>query len=360
MSDIWSHSAVRGTARTAWGEALLRSGRIHRPLYAVALLTLALAAFVGSRTGNQIDFAAIGGFGRVLGTLFLLTGIAVVAIKAAHLVFAEKATKPWAALLNWMRDGLLDDDRALNAIHTIVAANIFVVGFGVLKGAIGILQPFHWDAALMAFDRTLHFGNLPHEWLGALPTNSVAVGLLDSAYNLWYFILLSALLVAGFHAGHRSLTVSPHRRFLLAFLLTWLVGGVFVALGFSSAGPCYYALVGAGEVYASLMANLNAVNAVRPLVALETQSILWNGYVGLRDGSVGIAAFPSMHVATAVLIALYASTRSVAAALGGWAFAAIIMLGSVVLGWHYAVDGYAGGAIAAGLWWVAGRQVVRD
>jgi membrane-associated phospholipid phosphatase len=43
--------------------------------------------------------------------------------------------------------------------------------------------------------------------------------------------------------------------------------------------------------------------------------------------------------------------------LAGWffmAYAAVIMLGSVHLAWHYAIDGYAGIAIAFACWWVAG------
>lgn len=67
------------------------------------------------------------------------------------------------------------------------------------------------------------------------------------------------------------------------------------------------------------------------------QDIVWSGYIGATPGSLGISAFPSMHVAMAVLFALYATRRSRLAGLLMWAFAAIIMVGSVVLGWHYAV-----------------------
>jgi membrane-associated phospholipid phosphatase len=40
-------------------------------------------------------------------------------------------------------------------------------------------------------------------------------------------------------------------------------------------------------------------------------------------------------------------------------FAAIIAVGSVLLAWHYAVDGYAGAAIALACWWLAGRLARR-
>ncbi|ESX86560.1 hypothetical protein X756_18320 [Mesorhizobium sp. LSHC412B00] len=84
------------------------------------------------------------------------------------------------------------------------------------------------------------------------------------------------------------------------------------------------------------------------------QDIVWSGYIGATRGSLGISAFPSMHVAMAVLFALYATRRSRLAGLLMWAFAAIIMVGSVVLGWHYAVDGYASVLISIAIWKACG------
>ena len=36
-------------------------------------------------------------------------------------------------------------------------------------------------------------------------------------------------------------------------------------------------------------------------------------------------------------------------------FLALIFLGSIMLGWHYAIDAYAGAAVAVFGWWAAGR-----
>ena len=38
----------------------------------------------------------------------------------------------------------------------------------------------------------------------------------------------------------------------------------------------------------------------------------------------------------------------------------MIMLGSVVLAWHYAVDGYAGALIAWAIWSLVGRSQRRE
>ena len=38
----------------------------------------------------------------------------------------------------------------------------------------------------------------------------------------------------------------------------------------------------------------------------------------------------------------------------------MVLLGSVLLAWHYAVDGYAGAMIALACWWLAGLWVKRS
>jgi hypothetical protein len=35
----------------------------------------------------------------------------------------------------------------------------------------------------------------------------------------------------------------------------------------------------------------------------------------------------------------------------------LVLIGSVHLGWHYAVDGYVAIAAVTGFWWIAGRII---
>ena len=64
---------------------------------------------------------------------------------------------------------------------------------------------------------------------------------------------------------------------------------------------------------------------------------------------------PSMHNATAVLFALLGWQVSRAHGIALTFFAILIFIGSIHLGWHYAIDSYAGIAIACVTWWVAGK-----
>ena len=68
---------------------------------------------------------------------------------------------------------------------------------------------------------------------------------------------------------------------------------------------------------------------------------------------------PSMHVATSVLLALFGWRHSRQAGIALTVYAALIMVGSVHLGWHYALDGYVGGLGALVVWWLVGRLLGR-
>ena len=72
------------------------------------------------------------------------------------------------------------------------------------------------------------------------------------------------------------------------------------------------------------------------LPVIRTRTIIYTAVMGV--------------VATAMLFAIYASRRWGRIGLVLWAFAATIFVGSIVLGWHYAVDGYAGALFTILTW----------
>jgi hypothetical protein len=101
---------------------------------------------------------------------------------------------------------------------------------------------------------------------------------------------------------------------------------------------------------------LRGVNAVGPLTSMAAQRWLWGQHrAGDLEAGSGIAAMPGMHVAITTLFALrgWRSGRAPGAALT--AFAAAIFVGSVHLGWHYAVAGYLSAAMTAALWHAVDR-----
>ena len=63
---------------------------------------------------------------------------------------------------------------------------------------------------------------------------------------------------------------------------------------------------------------------------------------------------PSMHCAGAILNAYFFTSLNRWAGLLGWGFAALIVVGSVYTGWHYAVDGYASFVGVTAIWFGTG------
>jgi hypothetical protein len=208
---------------------------------------------------------------------------------------------------------------------------------------------FVWDERLAEIDRWLHFGTTPDQYLRWLIDSPGLLKALDLFYLEGFWLGCTAVLLWWGWSRH------PERgRFFTAFALVWLVlGGLFATI-FASAGPCYYELVTGGSRYSALMEALHR----QPLSATAIQDLLWRNYRGESTGVVeGISAFPSVHVAMPALFAWSATARLRWAA---WTFCGLTLVGSVALGWHYAVDGYFAIPGAWLCWWGAAKLTRRS
>jgi hypothetical protein len=154
-------------------------------------------------------------------------------------------------------------------------------------------------------------------------------------------------------------------QYLLAFLLTWILVGSVAAFLLASAGPCYYERAFGDPTFAPLMARLATLATEIEAMGLGTwgfdvQDKLWAAYAdkeGIFGG--GISAMPSIHVAVSTLMALGAYSLNRRAGHLLTAFAVVIWIASVHLGWHYAVDGIVAAAMTYGIWRWSGRIVAR-
>jgi membrane-associated phospholipid phosphatase len=326
----------------------------HRAIHAVALFTLGLGFVVGGRVGNLPDFKLLGEYALYLVAYFWLVGCAYALFQLFWLC-VTRTKSPIRHLTGPLLKTLTDRNRVVNALNGLTAMLVFMTGFVVLKGAIAVLVPFSWDQSLAHFSTKLHFGRAPYQWLWWIFETPGAIHFLNFCYSFW-FVVMVATVISSAMAGKDSLL---RHQFLLSFMLVWLIGGFFIAMAFSSAGPCYYAKLGLGDLYKPLMDALESANRQSPIWALKMQDRLWSGYSGSPSGTMGISAFPSIHVASSVLFALYATRLSTALGAMMWLFAAIIMVASVLLGWHYGIDGYGGALIAIAIWKATGAVLSR-
>jgi hypothetical protein len=214
-----------------------------------------------------------------------------------------------------------------------------------LKYAIPRWIPFWLDPPLAKAERAL---------LGADPWRVLdhlfgwAAVPLDGLYGLWLptqaLVLFMVILQPASPAKSRA---------LITYVLAWLILGVVAATLLSSAGPIFYDRLFGGQAFAALPEALRHRGA---WVALAESDRMWASLASARPGLVaGISAVPSIHVAVSVWIFLAARTLAPRAAPLALGYAAVIWLGSVQLGWHYASDGLAGALGMLALWALSGK-----
>jgi hypothetical protein len=243
----------------------------------------------------------------------------------------------WRTAWRSARGGAFSNRRLAFAIVTLVAAPVFFNAFTAWKTLIPAVRPFSEDILLAHIDAWLHGGE-PYRLLAWLP-----IGAIDRIYFFaWGEVLVITLIILAWRA---------ETRILFAFVLTWILLGTLTAMAVSSAGPPYLLALTGRDDFAGLFAHL--AQAKHRLIALQVQHNLWVVYQrGVILAGSGISAFPSMHVAVPALLcfATWRRRRSVSLLYG--AFTLLILISSVALGWHYAVDGYAS-IVGAGLIWLA-------
>jgi hypothetical protein len=71
----------------------------------------------------------------------------------------------------------------------------------------------------------------------------------------------------------------------------------------------------------------------------------------------GISAMPSMHLSMATLCACLWWTYGPLGRVAGLVYVGLIQLGSVVLAWHYSIDGYVSIVGTLAIWRLSGRLV---
>ncbi|MGI9483651.1 MAG: phosphatase PAP2 family protein [Hyphomicrobiales bacterium] len=346
-SQTASSHGVQARFATLFGASL----GAHLPfIVLIGLYSLAAQLTIGRMEGivkssfstSIIDFVVV-----TVPILFL----AVLTMRFVHLVLNERPASPLLALYEDMKAYLGDPVRLAAALPMILTLIAFFRTFTLIKANIPAVQPFVWDGAFIELDRVLHFGRQPWEWLQPVLGYGPVTFLISFLYNLWFIVMWIFWVWFAFDKEDWHL----RSRFFLSFILIWIIGGGLLAVGFSSAGPCYLASLGMDDSeFAGLMAYLHNVSSSGlPLMALDVQQMLWDGYVLKTGAGGGISAMPSLHNASALLFALAAWRLNRVAGILASIFAGIIFIGSVHLGWHYAVDGYVGFALALAVWWAS-------
>lgn len=352
---IQAGRGVRTTAKLCL-DSIVRTFPAHRPLYVCSILFCAMTLALARLWHVPLPLDASLVFIETL-PVFLMLGVGTAAaVQLLRLFRRGEDGSAVTKMLQWLYIRTIDGERPGNVFHSLVTLTPLMVSFSALKEKIPQIHPFAWDQTFVAWDRALFFGRLPWEILQPILGHPAITTAINFAYDFWFVVMFGALLWQAFAARGSMLRT----QFLLAYAFAWFVGGNLLAVLFSSAGPCFYGHLFAHDPYAAQMVYLRAVAAHWPVWSMHIQDLLWRSYADGSGAVAGISAMPSMHVTIAVLIALlgWRTDRRLGIAL--WAFAGIIILGSVHLAWHYAVDSLAGAGLAVLFWQMAGLYARAD
>jgi hypothetical protein len=297
-------------------------------------------------------------FNMLLMVCFQLVPVSLTLLVIVHFLYLAIWVRPKRPTQRMIADAkrlFLDRERMATGAVALLCFVFFIGAFTFLKGAIPLLVPFSWDVTFAEWDRALHFGIDPYRIVLGLLGTSFMVSAINIAYHWWFFLMYFLLVFACFAKADRKAGYT----FLVSTVLVWFVGGNVLATVFSSAGPVYFERLGLGTEFVALTDALKGFDQQSAVWALGVHELLWEGYVA--DGRIsGISAMPSMHVASTTLMTFYAFS------FGRWAgramlgFLAIIVIGSVLLAWHYAIDAYLGMALAYLGWKLSGWLVRKD
>jgi hypothetical protein len=243
---------------------------------------------------------------------------------------------------------IVTSPRWLTDTGRLLVAMVFLAEtYGWIKLLVPALHPVLYDAQLYRIDQKIFFGLSPSVFFLHLFANTAFLRFIDQAYP--DFFVGGMMFAVGFFFS------MPKRRMRVTFMtsttLMWLTGA-WLYMTLPSLGPAFRFpdiwfpyLKGLPRTQWSqsmLMRNYEAV--IRLIRGSGPQRIIL---------SFGVAAFPSLHVATQTQIAIWMRRCWRPGAIIFTLAAFFVFIGSMITGWHYLIDGLAGVALAFGSYAVA-------
>lgn len=342
------------------------SAREYRAAGLGLIMLLAYAAFV--IFSGKVEKAAVAGlFFTYLASALSLTVLFGLLLSFGLHVRQKRAALPGdadATPLGTVRHVLRlrwERDRFASLIWPPLMFAGLMSSFNAFKQQILIGAGFRIDAPLAAIDKALFFGNDPWRVTHALFSEPWMTLLFDRAYHLWFVPMSFGVIICSL-ATQKSYRLRT--QYIFSYMTIWIGIGSVLAWFMPSAGPCFYNdYVGPQASFAQLAGQLDAVRALYGPDALASHMAQDHlrfafGNPDLVVGG-GISAMPSVHNGLSALFAVagFSINRKL-----GWAmsaYALVIWLASIHLGWHYAVDGLVSIALTVVIWKVMGKLADR-
>lgn len=229
---------------------------------------------------------------------------------------------------------------------------LLLTSFNSFKQAIRPGAGFGFDPYLALWDRALFAGVDPWRVTHALFGGPQVAWWINAIYHPWFVPMALGVFLCALMPSRSVLAA----RYLMSFAAVWILLGSVMAYFMPSAGPVYYARFHPGpDPFYPLIALLQdyhlGLTSAGGLGAVDIQAILLANHetAPLSLGG-GISAMPSVHNGLAILFACAAFAVRPWAGWAASAYAFLIWIGSVHLGWHYALDGIVAAVVVLPVW----------
>lgn len=208
-----------------------------------------------------------------------------------------------------------------------------------LKLLIPFLNPRLLDQEMWDLDQALFFGYSPNVFLLNLFSHDTVLRAIDGTYG--------PIFIGGLVLGSAFFLSSPSRRVRVAFATgsaaLWLMG-VWLYIALPALGPA----LRFPEIWQPFASSLPTAQMYQTLLMKNYHSVISTpGTYGTDIVLLyGVAAFPSLHVGYQTFIFLWMRRMWLSGQVLFGILTLVILIGSVVTGWHYLIDGYAGIVLA--------------
>lgn len=273
--------------------------------------------------------------------LFLVQALIGIAIRLA--VAARKGTARELMTTFRSKDWIID------TIRLSLFSGLWMHTYAWIKLLMPLLHPRLFDQQLWDIDRAMFFGYSPNVLFVTIFSAPQVLRTIDWTYANVFFATLTIAGVFFASAPEKKVRVA----FMSSTVLLWLIGAwLYVAV--PSLGPAYRF----PEVWLPLSPLLDRTQTFQRLLMSNYNAVLaqLRGEQRPFNPFFGIAAFPSLHVGFQTLVFLWMRRLTRWGGIVFGIFTLFIVIGSVVTGWHYLIDGIAGAALAW-LCYIAAQRV---